>query len=185
MIKLKSDKRNFEAEVALYNRLKEITSTTVNNVLQCLHTHSSYHVLEHYGDDLRAYYGAAVVVRSGPLLKEILTAVFNLHKELHFIHGDLKPENIRVKDFRGRFSCKLCHFDNSCPLGAKFPRVGGELIITETWTCPELHRAKVNKDPAEVYGSAAMDIFNLGLIVNLLCYPHKDLLYFLIQQNSD
>jgi hypothetical protein len=169
MVKLKTDHRNFHAEAALYAM---VAKESGDKILHC-YRHGQempYVVLENYGQDLRAYYQADLGVRTGPLLEEIMSAVFFLHHRLGFLHGNLQPANIRLSlDTMGKFTCKLCHFDNACEVGGVFPRLNGQLCISELWACPELLRAYYSKDLDELKGTLAMDIFNLGLIVEALC----------------
>jgi serine/threonine protein kinase len=146
-----------------------------DKILQCIRISPDYFVLEHFGEDLRAYYQADLAVRTGPLLDAILSSVHFLHHRLKYIHGDLQPESFRIYDSRGRFFCKLCHFHNACQDGERFPTVKGKLCITETWTCPELYWASRNNEPIKIDGSFQMDIFNLGLIIELLCRSDQDL----------
>jgi serine/threonine protein kinase len=171
MVKLKSESRNLEAEAALYAKVAE--EKTDEKILRCYHTppHLKYIVLEDYGQDLRAYYQADLIVRTGPLLHEIISAVYFLHHRLGYLHGDLQPANIRVTDRMGRFTCKLCHFDNACEAGMEFPRLNGKLRISEDWTCPELFEAYQRDNQRQVFelkGTLHMDLFTLGLIVEAL-----------------
>jgi serine/threonine protein kinase len=173
---LKSDHLNFEAEADFCRLIKNDPESkeSKDKILQCIRISPDYFVLEHFGEDLRAYYQADLAVRTGPLLDAILSSVHFLHYRMKYIHGDLQPESFRIYDFRGRFFCKLCHFHNACQDGERFPTtVEGKLCITETWTCPELYWASRNKEPIQIDGSFQMDIFNLGLIIALLC--HQDL----------
>jgi serine/threonine protein kinase len=171
MVKLKTPDRNFDAETALYEFVKQENG---DKILQCYHHQLEYLVLESFGEDLRSFYQADIAVRTGPLLNEILSAVHSLHHGLGYVHGDLQPGSIRISESHGQFSCKLCHFDNACRVGAEFPRLEGSLRITETWTCPELFWAHHNK-VSSITGSFQMDVFNLGLIIDLLCQPAEDL----------
>ena len=171
MVKLKKDDRNFDAEIALYEFVKHENG---DHIVQCFQGHLDYLVLENFGEDLRSFYHADIVVRTGPLLNEIITALHFLHHGLGYVHGDLQPSSIRISESHGQFFCKLCHFDNACRVDNEFPRHMGNLRLTETWTCPELYWAHHNNIPS-ITGSFQMDIFNLGLIVDLLCQPAEDL----------
>jgi serine/threonine protein kinase len=172
MVSLKTSHLNFEAESAFYELVKQQLKPN-DKILECIRLAPEYLVLEHFGEDLRSYYQADLAVRTGPLLEKILSALHALHHGLGYVHGDLQPASIRIFDVRGQFFCKLCHFHNACKAGEPFPTVGGNLILTDAWTCPELVRARFPKEAID--GTFQMDIFSLGMIVDLLCRPSQDL----------
>ena len=172
-VMIKKSGYNFEAEATVYSLIRRPEVSNNDKILHCFHSSSDsrepYFVLEHYGEDLRSYYEADLAVRTGPLLEGIISALQFLHHHLRYVHGDLQPSSIRISEWRGRFSCKLCHFHNACRVGEPLPQDNGELLITETWTCPELFWAA--REKKSISGTFHMDIFNLGLIIDRLCDP--------------
>jgi serine/threonine protein kinase len=180
VIKLKTKGRHLAAESQLYDTFRK--SEFRDRMLKCFNgfgqADPDYLVLEDFGSDLRSAYLHDSRVRSSVLVANIVEAVSKLH-QLGIVHGDLKPENILVSS---RFQCKLCDFDSACQLNAAFPRTPqGELKFSFGWVSPEVFKAydeeKRSHSKTVLRAQYGMDIFPLGLIVDLLCrksLPHRD-----------
>jgi serine/threonine protein kinase len=174
VVKLKTEGRHLADESQIFDIFKQ--STLKEEMLKCFNVYGQaenpdYLVLEDFGSDLRSVYSHDYQVRSSVIVANILKAVSTLH-QLGIVHGDLKPENILVSP---QFVCKLCDFDSACRLGAAFPRTPqGELKFSFGWVSPEIFKAYDEERRSHskniVPAHFGMDIFSLGLIVDLLCH---------------
>jgi serine/threonine protein kinase len=101
------------------------------------------------------------------ILKTVAHSLNILH-QLNIVHGDLKPDNILIKQTAtGNYTSKLIDFDNSYFSG-KPPLVAEEVVGDMVYYSPEL--AAYIKQESSVRPEdlqAASDIFALGLIYSL------------------
>lgn len=96
------------------------------------------------------------------ILKTISHSLGILHKA-GIVHGDLKPDNILIKQTRTNFyTTKLIDFDNSYFSG-KAPEIHEEMVGDMVFYSPELARYVQGKEASENLTSKS-DIFALGLL---------------------
>jgi len=174
IVKLKTDARSLDSEASLYSRFRQSPNPGI--FFTCFNQQKMYLVLEDAGQDLRSIYGANEKIRSSVLVPQIIDALYYLH-QMKIVHGDLKPENILVKEKNFQFTCKLCDFDSAVDEGRPFPRTPeNNLKFSFDWVCPEIFMAfdqeRSSKTRLDIFASLQMDIFSLGLIIDLLCRPH-------------
>jgi serine/threonine protein kinase len=94
------------------------------------------------------------------------------------MHGDIKPSNILVQ-FSSNVEVKLCDLDSARYVNGKnntFPHSNGKLKYTLGWEAPEVYLGQAGVLKA----SLAIDLFSLGLLVEILCRPlcNRDSLIF-------
>ncbi len=131
-----------------------------------------YLVLEDFGNDL------SVVMRRDNLdlrkkifVPMLLKTVSELHK-MGMMHGDLKPQNILIKDNGnggGGYQMKLCDFDCSRLIGHPVARdiTTGEIKFSVSWVSPEVLEAYDKGN--DLLSSLEIDLFSLGLLIEVLC----------------
>ncbi len=140
-----------------------------------------YLVLEDFGSDLR------VVMRRDNLKTRktifvplLLEAVSDLHK-MGVMHGDLKPQNILIKDVSnggGNYQMKICDFDCSRFINPQSPAPPiardekGRIKFSASWVSPEVFSA--SNCAGDVLSSFAIDLFSLGLLIEVLSRPECD-----------
>ena len=95
------------------------------------------------------------------------------------MHGDFKPQNILIKDNGGgSYQMKLCDFDCSRSVNPPTPIARdetGRIKLSSSWVSPEVFFAACDQDSnggcGEVLSSLAIDLFSLGLLIEVLCRP--------------
>jgi len=96
------------------------------------------------------------------ILKTIAHSLNILHKA-GIVHGDLKPDNVLIKQTRTSFyTTKLIDFDNSY-FASKPPEIQEEVVGDMVFYSPELARYVQEKEKAENLTTKS-DIFALGLL---------------------
>lgn len=98
------------------------------------------------------------------IAKSVAHSVQTLHS-LKIVHGDLKPDNILIKEVRAGYSGKLIDFDDSY-FEREPPKNREELVGTPEYYSPEQLAYIVDED-GEVSGdtlTCKSDIFTLGII---------------------
>ena len=154
---------------------------------QLLKSKGSYLVLEDFGSDLRTVMRSDnQVARKTIIVPLLVRVVSDLHRK-GVMHGDLKPQNVLVKHVGGgSYQMKLCDFDSSRLVGESLSRdAQGRLKFSSSWVSPEVFHAanaKVNinvnvngdQKESELLSSLSIDLFSLGLLIEVLCRKHCD-----------
>ena len=165
------DSNNLVKEVEILNKLEKSSFWT-----EYLHFHdvgpTVYVVLEKFGINLSDYLKNNLVEKTYRriLFKQLCYCVKALH-DRGVMHGDLKPQNILIKE-SGGLHLKLCDFDNSCIVGEIFPCSGTNLKFTKEWTAPELFKGRATAGGV-LTASLDIDIFSLGLVCSLILDPRS------------
>lgn len=93
------------------------------------------------------------------LIKALLYSVFTFHEQ-HIVHGDLKPDNLLLKDTKdGYLTVKIIDFDGGFVEGNMPRELQGDFV----YLSPEAF-SYMNENPVEVTTKA--DVFALGLLIH-------------------
>ena len=179
-VKRRRNRPNFSSEVEILKDFKTCGDNYRSDLLKHFYIHGDnlnpdYIVLEDFGDNLTTFFRFDSSIR-GLFVNEILKAVNAVHK-LHYMHGDIKPENILISQSttNASFRCKLCNFETATKFQNPFPRtIKGKLHHSKQWVSPEIFDAykeeKQLKVRMQIFASSEIDIFSVALIIDLLCY---------------